>query len=172
MPDFRDFLCIIYILRPATLVAVPELHHLLTIHWDDREMAVSTRPNTETEKITINLGFVDLGSIDLLVRESVFANRTDFIRTAIRNELARHDEIARQVKVRDTPVLGIRHVVRADLEAARDEGEMLDFRVLGLLSIANDVDAELAQTTIRSISILGAFHAPPKVKSALADRLA
>ena len=153
-------------------MAVHGSHHLMTIHWDDKEMAVSIRPNTETEKITINLGFVDLGSIDLLVRESVFANRTDFIRTAIRNELARHDEIARQVKGRDTPVLGIRHVVRADLEAARNAGEMLDFRVLGLLSIANDVDAELAQATIRSLSILGAFHAPPEVKSALADRLA
>ena len=133
---------------------------------------MGSRPSTETEKITINLGFVDLGSIDLLVRESVFANRTDFIRTAIRNELARHEEIARQVKGRDMPVLGIRHVTRGDLEGAREAGEMLDFRVLGLLSIASDVDAELARSAIRSLSILGAFHAPPDVKSALADRLA
>ena len=135
-------------------------------------MVANNRPKIETEKITVNLGFVDLGSIDLLVRESAFANRTDFIRTAIRNELARHEEIARQVKGRDTPVLGIRHVTRTDLEKARDAGEMLEFRVLGLLSIAYDVDAKLARETIGSLSILGAFHATSDVKSALADRLA
>ena len=130
------------------------------------------RPSTDTEKITINLGFVDLGSIDLLVRESAFANRTDFIRTAVRNELARHDELSRQVKRREAPVLGIRHLTKAELEDIRDAGEALDLRVLGLLSIDDAVDAELACASIRSLSILGAFHASPAVKSALSDRLA
>lgn len=131
-----------------------------------------SRPNSESEKITINLGYVDLGSIDLLVRESAFANRTDFIRTAIRNELARNEELSRQVRTRELPVLGISHLGRADLEAARDAGEMLELRVLGLLSIGSDVDPELALDTIKSLSVLGAFHAPALVKSALADRLA
>ena len=130
------------------------------------------RTATDSEKITINLGYVDLGSIDLLVRESAFANRTDFIRTAIRNELARHEDIARQVKSRDMPVLGICHLSRADLEAHLESGTMLDLRVLGLLSIAQDVPRELARETMRSISVLGAFHAPAPVKSALADRQA
>ncbi|MGB3795647.1 MAG: hypothetical protein WA957_05020 [Alteraurantiacibacter sp.] len=129
------------------------------------------KPGGDSEKITINLGYVDLGSIDLLVKESVFANRTDFIRTAIRNELARHDEISRQVRTREMPVLGIRHLFRAELEAARDAGEMLELRVLGLLSIGDDVEPELALATIKSLSVLGAFHAPAPVKSALADRM-
>ena len=128
------------------------------------------RPNAESEKITINLGFVDLGSIDLLVKESVFANRTDFIRSAIRNELARHEEISRVVRTREMPVLGIRRLSLTELEAARNAGEMLQLRVLGLLSIDDDVGAELALATIESLSVLGAFHASPSVKSALAER--
>lgn len=125
----------------------------------------------DTEKVTINLGFVDLGSIDLLVRESVFANRTDFIRTAIRNELARHDDISRQVKTREMPVLGIRHLAKDELEAAQRAGKQLELQVLGLLRIDDEVDAKLALATIKSISVLGALHAPDAVKSALADRI-
>jgi Arc/MetJ-type ribon-helix-helix transcriptional regulator len=127
--------------------------------------------SADSEKITINLGFVDLGSIDLLVRESVYANRTDFIRTAIRNQLDRHSNIAHQVTSRDHLVLGISHFTRADLEAVRKAGEMLDIRVLGLASIGPDVNAELARATIGSLKVLGAFHAPPEIKSALADRI-
>ena len=126
---------------------------------------------SDTEKITVNIGFVDLGSIDLLVRESVFANRTDFIRTAIRNELARHDDIARQVKTREMPALGIRHLKKDELESAQRAGEQLELQVLGLLSIDDAIDAELALATIKSISVLGAFHAPAAVKAALADRI-
>ena len=132
---------------------------------------VVVRKVSDSEKITINLGFVDLGSIDLLVRESVFANRTDFIRTAIRNELARHDEIATQVKTREMPVLGIRHLRKDELEAAKRAGEQMELQVLGLLSVDGDVEPDLALATIKSISVLGAFHAPAPVKSALADRI-
>jgi len=130
------------------------------------------RPGADSEKITINLGFFDLGSIDLLVKESVFANRTDFIRSAIRNELARHEEISRQVRTREMPVLGIRHLGRAELEAARTAGEMLELRVLGLLSVADDVEPALALATIQSLSVLGAFHASASVKTALLNRIA
>lgn len=130
-----------------------------------------SRSGAESEKITINLGFVDLGSIDLLVRESVYANRTDFIRTAIRNQLQRHEDVTEQVKAREAPALGIRHFTRDELASARRAGEMLDIKVLGLASIAEDVDSELALATIRSIKVLGAFHAPAPVKSALADRI-
>ena len=133
--------------------------------------ATQSRSASESEKITVNLGFVDLGSIDLLVRESVYANRTDFIRTAIRNQLQFHRDVAEQVKARETLVLGIRHFTRQELRAARDAGEMLDIKVLGLASIADDVEPDLATSTIRSLKILGAFHAPAAVKSALADRL-
>ena len=108
----------------------------------------------------------------MLVRESAFANRTDFIRTAIRNELTRQEDIVGQVKKREAPTLGIRHVARSELEKALRSGEKLELRVLGLLSLAADIDEDLAHATIESISILGAFHAPQKLKAALADRLA
>jgi len=126
---------------------------------------------SETEKITINLGPVDLGQIDLLVREGFYSNRTDFIRTAIRNQLAVHAEAVRQTVARQTLVLGIQHFTRRDLEEVRDAGEWLRIQVLGLASIADDVSPELALETIESVVVLGAFRASPAVKRALADRI-
>lgn len=125
----------------------------------------------DSEKITINLGYVDLGHIDLLVGESFYSNRTDFIRTAIRNQLAVHGEALKQVVARKTLVLGLQHFSAADLEAVRRAGERLDVRVLGLASIAGDVTPELALETIGSITVLGALHASSDVKAALADRI-
>ena len=129
------------------------------------------RPKTaDTEKITINLGFVDLGHIDLMVQEGFYSNRTDFIRTAIRNQLDRHADVVKQTVVRKTLELGLRTYSRADLEAIRVSQETLQLNVLGLVTIAADVPVELARATISSISVLGALHASPEVKAALADR--
>ena len=125
----------------------------------------------ELEKITINMAPVDLGQIDLLVREGFYQNRTDFIRTAIRNQLATHAEALRQTVARKTLVLGLQHYTRRDLEAVRAAGEKLQIRVLGLASIADDVSPELALATIDSLEVLGAFRASPAVKSALAERI-
>jgi Arc/MetJ-type ribon-helix-helix transcriptional regulator len=133
---------------------------------DVREMATS-----ELEKITINLGLVDLGQIDLLVREGFYANRTDFIRTAIRNQLSAHAEEVRQTVVRKELVLGLQHYTRSDLEAVRARGETLQIKVLGLVSIADDVPPELAQATIESVVVLGAFRASPSVRAALEGRI-
>ena len=126
---------------------------------------------SELEKITINLGLVDLGQIDLLVREGFYANRTDFIRTAIRKQLAAHAAALRQTVVRKELVLGLQHYTRGDLEAVRAAGEALEIRVLGLASIADDVPPELALATIESLEVLGAFRASPAVKAALAGRM-
>src|ERR1700675_892241 len=130
------------------------------------------RPKTaDTEKITINLGYVDLGHVDLMVQEGFYSNRTDFIRTAIRNQLERHADVVKQSTVRNSLDLGLRHYGRDDLEAVRRTGEMLHIRVLGLASIAPDVAPELARATIASVAVLGALHASPEVKPALADRM-
>ncbi len=125
----------------------------------------------DTEKITVNLGYVDLGHIDLMVQEGFYSNRTDFIRTAIRNQLDRHADVVKQTVARKTLDLGLRHYSRDDLEAVRAARQTLHLNVLGLVSIAADVPAELARTTISSISVLGALHASAEVKSALADRM-
>ncbi|MEY9461954.1 Arc/MetJ-type ribon-helix-helix transcriptional regulator [Bradyrhizobium ottawaense] len=125
----------------------------------------------ETEKITINLGYVDLGHVDLMVQEGFYSNRSDFIRTAIRNQLERHADVVRQSTVRKRLDLGLRNYTREDLEATRRAGEMLHINVLGLATIAQDVNPELARATIASITVLGALHAAPAVKAALADRM-
>ncbi|WP_244491448.1 CopG family transcriptional regulator [Bosea sp. Root381] len=125
----------------------------------------------ESEKLTINLGFVDLGRIDLLVRDGFYSNRSDFIRTAIRSQLVAHSEIATQATHRLSLELGLRTFTRADLEAVVASNERLDIRVLGLAIISDDVTPALARDAIASLTVLGALHASPEVKAALSDRL-
>ena len=125
----------------------------------------------DSEKITINLGYVDLGHIDLLVSEGFYSNRTDFIRTAIRNQLTAHGEALKQVVARKMLVLGLQQFDAAALEAVRAAGQTLQIRVLGLAAIGLDVTPELALATIDSITVLGALHASAAVKTALAGRI-
>jgi Arc/MetJ-type ribon-helix-helix transcriptional regulator len=125
----------------------------------------------DSEKLTINMGFVDLGHIDLLVREGFYSNRSDFIRTAIRTQLDRHTDAVKQSIARRQLDLGLRQFNRLDLEAIRAAGESLHIQVLGLAIIASDVSADLARATIASIEVLGALQASPEVKAALSDRI-
>ena len=124
-----------------------------------------------SEKITINMGFVDLGQVDLLVSEGFYGNRTDFIRTAIRNQIGMHADAVKQVVARKTLVLGLQHFSAADLQGVKAAGQMLAIRVLGLATIANDVTPALALATIESLEVLGALHASPAVKAALGSRI-
>lgn len=124
----------------------------------------------DSEKVTINLGFVDLGQIDLLVSEGFYGNRTDFIRTAIRNQLGTHAEAVKQVVARKMLVLGIQHFSADDLRSVKAANQTLQIRVLGLATIAPDVTPELALATIDSLDVLGALHASAAVKAALAHR--
>lgn len=128
------------------------------------------RPS-DTEKITINLGHVDLGRIDLLVRDGFYSNRTDFIRMAIRNQLTAEQEQLRDSVRRQRLDVGLLDLTREDLEAARARGEMLDIRVVGLARIASDVPVELALATIASLRVLGALQASIEIKAALKDRI-
>lgn len=134
-----------------------------------RTSLATARP--QDEKLTVNLGFVDLGQIDLLVQEGFYANRSDLIRTAVRNQIARHADVVGQSVARRMLVLGIQQFTAADLQAALAAGQRLQIRVLGLALIAPDVTPDLARQAIESITVLGALHAAPAVKAALADRL-
>jgi Arc/MetJ-type ribon-helix-helix transcriptional regulator len=161
--------------RDETPLTLP--YHPHTIHIDVVRMVemienvYQLRPKpSDSEKITINLGYVDLGHIDLMVQDGFYSNRTDFIRTAIRNQLERHADVVKQSTARKSLDLGLRNYSREDLEAVRHAGEKLEINVLGLATIAADVSPELARATIASVVVLGALHASPEVKAALADR--
>lgn len=132
--------------------------------------SVTPAAKPQEEKITINLGCVDLGQIDLLVQEGFYANRTDVIRTAIRNQLALHGDAVRQAAARKTLSLGVLHLSRADLQALKAAGKTIDVRVLGLATIDPDVTPQLALATISSLTVLGALHASPAVRAALTRR--
>jgi Arc/MetJ-type ribon-helix-helix transcriptional regulator len=134
--------------------------------WQDSRPKVA-----DSEKITINLGYVDLGHIDLLVQDGFYSNRTDLIRTAIRNQLDRHAEVVQKSVARKTLDLGLRAYSRQELEAVRAAGQVLEIKVLGLATIARDVTPELARATIGSITVLGALHASNEVRGALLDRM-
>ena len=137
-----------------------------------RASPVDQKPkSSDSEKITINLGLIDLGQIDLLVHEGFYSNRTDFIRTSIRNHLAAHAEAVRQTIARKTLVVGLQELSRKDLESVRRARSKLRIHVLGLVRIASDVSPALARDTIESVEVLGALHASPAVRAALADRI-
>ena len=141
-----------------------------TIKQTQKQTPKQTPKPSETEKLTINLGMVDLGQIDLLVQERFYTNRSDLIRAAIRNQLASHADVIKQTITRKSLVLGLQHYSRQDLEAARDAGQKLRIQALGLISIAPDVTPKLALAAIESITVLGALQASAAVKAALADR--
>jgi len=136
----------------------------------EKPHTVAQRKPVDSEKITVNIGFVDLGQLDLLVAEGFYRNRTDFIRTAIRNQLSGHSDTVKQLVARKLLVLGLQHFTADDLRAVRDANQTLHIRVLGLATIAGDVTAELAQQTIASIEVLGALHASAEVKAVLNTR--
>ena len=125
----------------------------------------------ETEKMTINLGVVDLGQIDLLVQEGFYSNRSDLVRAAIRNQLVRHSDVVKQTVTRRSLTIGLQQFGKADLERLQAAGERIRIQVVGLALIASDVPPALARATIESISVLGAFDASPQVRRALADRI-
>ena len=135
------------------------------------QLSEARRKESESEKITINLGFVDLGHIDLLVAEGFYSNRTDFIRTAIRNQVLTHGEVLKNSVARRSMVLGLQRFTRQDLEKVLAAGEQLHIHVLGLATIDDDVPAQLALSTIASVVVLGALRASPEVKAALAERI-
>ena len=133
--------------------------------------ALEPRPRAgETEKMTVNVGVVDLGHVDLLVQEGFYSNRSDLIRTALRNQLALHADTLRHTVARRTLMVGLQHYSRGDLERAVAVGQRLQVQVVGLARIANDVTPELARAAIESVTVLGAFQASPAVRSALSDR--
>jgi len=126
---------------------------------------------SDTEKITVNVGIVDLGRVDLLVQEGFYASRADFIRTAIRNQLERQKSAVDSISTRKSMVIGTLGYNRSDLEKKRQNNEMINVKVIGLFILADDVTPELALDTIQSVTVRGVFKAPEDVKDALQERL-
>lgn len=137
-----------------------------------RSSAIEPRPRVgDTEKMTINIGVVDLGQVDLLVQEGFYSNRSDLLRTALRNQLALHADVLKQTVARRTLTVGLQHLDQAELARCVAAGERLHVQVVGLARIADDVSPELARQAIASVTVLGAFQASPAVRQALADRI-
>jgi Arc/MetJ-type ribon-helix-helix transcriptional regulator len=126
---------------------------------------------TDSEKITINIGSVDLGRIDLLVQEGFYSNRTDFIRTAIRNQLERQSTTVDSIKSRKSMVIGTLVFNNRDLQEKKANNEMVNIKVIGMLILADDITPELALDTIQSITVHGVFKAPDDLKEVLKERI-
>jgi len=126
---------------------------------------------SETEKITVNIGSVDLGRIDLLVKEGFYSSRADFIRTAIRNQLDRQKSAVDSISSRKSMVIGTLGYTRKDLEKIREKDEMVNVKVIGLFILGDDISPQLALDTIQSVTVRGVFKAPDDVKMSLSDRI-
>lgn len=125
---------------------------------------------SDTEKITVNIGLVDLGRIDLLVQEGFYSSRADFIRTAIRNQLDRQKSTVDSITTRKSMVIGTLSLTRSELEKKLKEKEMVNVKVIGLFILTDDITPKLALDTIESVTVRGVFKAPEDVKEALKDR--
>jgi len=125
----------------------------------------------DTEKITINISPVDLGRVDLLVEQGLYSNRTDLIRTAIRNQLDRHESVIQEATSRRSFALGVLRYSRTDLEEWKNRGEKMSIRIIGMLSLASDIPPQLARDTIQTITVRGTFRVSDEVRQALADRI-
>jgi len=125
----------------------------------------------DTEKITINMSAVDLGKVDLLVQEGFYSNRTDFIRTAIRNQLDKHNLEIQQSVSRNNYGVGVLFYSRSDIERFKAKGQKVNIKMIGMLSLASDIPADLARDVIESIKVLGIFIVSDEVKAALSDRM-
>ncbi|NNG23470.1 CopG family transcriptional regulator [Telluria aromaticivorans] len=135
------------------------------------KLVTSPQRLPDSDKVTVNVGLVDLAQMDLLVNEGFYSNRTDFVRTAIRNQLQVHAESIRQTVVRKRYVLGQHRYSRRELEEVIASGQRLEIHVLGLAVIEDDVTPELADQAIASVQVLGAFIAAPATRQVLADRI-
>src|SRR5512141_1239365 len=118
----------------------------------------------DTEKITINMPAVDLGKIDLLVQEGLYSNRTDFIRTAIRSQVEKHNIEIQQSVTRHSYVIGVVSYNRADFEKHKLKNERLKLAVVGLLHLQDDITPELAAEVIETINVRGILIASDPVK--------
>lgn len=119
----------------------------------------------ETEKITINIDVVDLGKIDLLVDQGFYSNRTDLIKTSIRNELLKHEETVKQIVTEKSYNIGVTKFSKDYLEQLASNHKVLDVKVMGLLIIEEDVTPQLVQKTIQTLKVMGAFKAKNEIKA-------
>jgi Arc/MetJ-type ribon-helix-helix transcriptional regulator len=126
---------------------------------------------SDTEKITINMSVVDLGQVDLLVKEGFYSSRTDFIRTAIRNLLTTHSEKVRELVTKKAMVVGVVSFNKKDLEEIRSKGVKLEIKALGMCFLAEDISPDLALSTISSLEVMGVLKASDAVKEALGKRI-
>jgi len=124
----------------------------------------------DTEKVSVNLGMVDLGQVDLLVEQGFYSNRTDFIRTAVRNQIQQHSSVVQEQLSSRVMGLGVVSYDRKALERLLDRGKMLELRMVGVVHLSSDVTPELALATISAVKVFGAFRASAAVKKALIAR--
>ncbi len=126
---------------------------------------------SDSEKITINMGPVDLGKIDLLVEQGHYSNRTDFIRTAIRSQLDKHTPEVQHAVTTNSFAVGVLSYDRSHLERLKAKRKKLTITVIGALHLSKDISPELACEAIESVQVRGIFHASDEVKAALAGKM-
>jgi len=130
--------------------------------------------NNRTEKATINIGIMELAQIDLLVENMIYTNRSDFIRTAIRNQLEMHksdiERLYLQTKANsfepESQVqggIGIYRLRKAALSDAMKSNKKLHIMVMGILLIDKDISPELFEATVESIKIYGKIQAQKSI---------
>jgi Arc/MetJ-type ribon-helix-helix transcriptional regulator len=124
-----------------------------------------------TEKITININTIDLGHIDLLVNEGYYATRTEFIKTAVKKQLDRHEEdtkklIEQKAKHGDYELsIGVGGFTKSELERIIQKKEAkIKMIFIGLFITPKDVTLELLEQAVESIKVYGVCRCSQEIK--------
>lgn len=129
------------------------------------------RAGPPDEKLSVNFGPVDIGTVDLLVEEGFYASRADFIRHAVRTQLDEHKAAVQDATTRRDFSVGYVSLDAGYLRAAKKRKQRLDIKVVGVLHLQDDIDPALASEVIERVHVLGSFRAPEAVIGVLGDRV-
>lgn len=120
-----------------------------------------------TEKITINVNTSDLGKIDLLIHEGYYSNRTDFIKSAIKSQVNKHDDEINMIlssKKKKDWFVGVYVLTEDELQALKRYGRKKAIRGMGLLIVDKDVSLDLMKTSISAIETYGVCRCSSEIK--------
>ena len=116
-------------------------------------------------KFSIDLSVVDHGKIEYLAERGFYLNRAEFVRTAIKNELLKHEDwLDREIKTRKMDV-GIIDLRKEDLKALKERlGSPYHYFVIGRLRIDPAITADEMRWTAYKLKVYGKLECRPEIR--------
>ena len=126
-----------------------------------------------SEKVSVNINTSTLSSIDLLVDNGYYSNRSDFINQALREGLQKHQNTIDRIIEKKTEqsgespnhwFIGVYGLEKQDVEQAKNRGVEMEIKGYGVLVIDEDIDEEVLFATVRTIKVKGKIVCKKSIK--------